>query len=244
MNVEAIWHDLECGAYREDLPLWRGLAARAAGPVLDIGAGTGRLTLDLAARGSEMIALDVSAPLLEALRIRATGLPVQTLCGDARDFTLDCPVSLVIAPMQTLQLFGGADGRAAFLRCALAHLQPGGRLAAALADATDCFDDEHELPPPPDERVILGVRYASQLRGVTDEGDRAAIHRRREIVGNGRHEVHDVVVHLDRVSADDVTREAGALGFDVEPRLEIPESETFLGATVVVLRAPSRRRRA
>ena len=68
--------------------------------------------------------------------------------------------------MQTLQLFGGAAGRAAFLRCALEHLEPGGLLAAALADAMDCFDEDHDVPPPPDDREILGVRYASQLLGV------------------------------------------------------------------------------
>ena len=45
MNLEALWHDLECGAYDEDLPLWRALAGEAGGAVLDIGAGTGRVTL-------------------------------------------------------------------------------------------------------------------------------------------------------------------------------------------------------
>ena len=43
-----IWHDLECGAYAEDLALWRSLAAERGDPVLDIGAGTGRVSLDLA----------------------------------------------------------------------------------------------------------------------------------------------------------------------------------------------------
>jgi hypothetical protein len=42
MNLDAAWHDLECGAYAEDLPLWRMLAGTVGGPVLDVGAGTGR----------------------------------------------------------------------------------------------------------------------------------------------------------------------------------------------------------
>ncbi len=239
MNVEAIWHDLECGGYREDLPLWRTLAAGAGGPVLDVGAGTGRVTLDLAARGTETIALDLSAPLLDALIVRAAGLPVETVHADARDFALSRRVSLVVVPMQTLQLLDGADGRAAFFRCALAHLSPGGLLAAALADATDSFDDEHPLPPPPDERTILGVRYASQLRTVVDEGARAAIHRRREIIGEGRSESTDVVVRLDRVTADEVAHEAQALGFIPEPHRLVPETDSYLGSTVLVARAPS-----
>jgi len=37
----AIWHDIECGAYTADLPLWEELAG--GGRVLDVGAGTGPL---------------------------------------------------------------------------------------------------------------------------------------------------------------------------------------------------------
>ena len=52
-----IWHDVECGRYAADLPLWRGLADEASGPVLDVGAGTGRVAIDLARRGHEVTAL-------------------------------------------------------------------------------------------------------------------------------------------------------------------------------------------
>jgi SAM-dependent methyltransferase len=239
VNLEAVWHDLECGEYEEDLPLWRVLADDADGRVLDIGAGTGRVTLDLARRGIDVIALDVAPPLLEALACRAAGLPVQTLCADARDFALEGRVSLIIAPMQTLQLLGGAAGRAAFLRRALEHLEPEGLLVAALADALDCFDAEHEIPPPAETREILGVRYASQLLAVYDHGDRAAILRRREIIGpQRRYRARDVVIELDRVSAEDVIAEAVPIGFVALPHMYVAESEKYIGATVVALRAP------
>jgi SAM-dependent methyltransferase len=239
VNLEALWHDLECGPYVEDLPLWRALAGRAGGPVLDVGAGTGRVTLDLAVRGVEMVALDAAAPLLEALAHRAAGLPVETVLADARDFTLDRRMSLVLVPMQTIQLLGGRSGRAAFLSCALEHLEPGGVLAAALADAMDCFDEEHDTPPPPAVREIVGVRYASQLRTVAENGGRAAIRWRREITGpGGRYEAYEVVVALDRVSSDEVAGEARELGFRAEPHLFVDQTEEYLGSTVVVLRAP------
>jgi SAM-dependent methyltransferase len=239
MSLEALWHDLECGAYAEDLPLWRALAHAAGGPVLDVGAGTGRVTLDLAGRGIPVVALDVDASLLTALEQRATGLPVSTVAADARGFVVGLRFALILVPMQTLQLLGGHHGRAAFLRCARRHLAPAGVIAAALADALDCFDDEHELPPPPDACEVDGVRYASQLLAVADESDRAAIHRRREIFGPGdHHERQDVVVRLDRVSPGEVAAEARGLGFIVEPEMSIPETEEYLGSTVVVLRAP------
>jgi SAM-dependent methyltransferase len=241
MNLDAVWHDLECGAYQDDLPLWRTLAGSAAGAVLDVGAGTGRVTLDLAARGVEMVALDVSAPLLDALSCRAAGLAVRTVHADARQFAIERRFALVLVPMQTLQLLDGPAGRAAFFRCALEHLEPGGLLVAAIADALDCFDDEHQLPPPPDVREILGVTYASQLIAVREHDGRAAIHRRRKTIGpERRDEAHEVVIRLDRVSADQVANEATAVGFVAEPHMFIPESEQYLGSTVAVLRAPRR----
>jgi SAM-dependent methyltransferase len=237
--TEVLWHDLECGGYREDLPLWRTLAAVTGGPVLDVGAGTGRVTLDLAARGVAVVALDVEASLLEALGRRAAGLPVETVVGDARELALGRRFPLVLVPMQTLQLLGGPGGRAAFLRRALHHLEPGGLLAAALADALDCFDEVHELPPPPDACEIDGIRYASQLLAVDDDGDCAAVRRRRETIGPGEScTSRDVVVRLDRVPADEVAAEALRLGFVRDHYLTVPETEEYLGATVVILRAP------
>jgi hypothetical protein len=146
---------------------------------------------------------------------------------------------LVLVPMQTLQLLGGPSGRAAFLARALDHLEPGGLLAAALADAMECFDEERDMSPPPDACEIAGVRYASHLLAVDDEDGCAAIRRRREVIGPGEYyESHDVVVRLDRVTAREVAAEAAALGFLPEPFRFIPETEEYLGSTVLLLRAP------
>ena len=230
MNLDALWHDLECGDYREDLPFWRALAAETGGPVLDIGAGTGRVTLDLVAAGFDVVALDVEPALLAALTHRAN---VETIVADACAFESDRRFGLILAPMQTLQIL---DDRGAFLRRALAHLRPGGRLAAAVADAMDSFDEERELPPPPQALDIGGVRYASQLLAVVEEDGRAAIHRRRQITGRP---AERIVVHLDRVAPDQIVAEAAAVGFIPEPHRHIPETDRYLGSTIVVLRAPT-----
>lgn len=95
------------------------------------------------------------------------------------------------------------------------------------------------MPPPPDECESAGVRYTSQLIAVADENGRAAIHRRREVIGPGqRYESVEAVVQLDRVTADEIAAEAAELGYVTEPFRFTPQTEEYLGSTVVVLRAP------
>jgi 2-polyprenyl-3-methyl-5-hydroxy-6-metoxy-1,4-benzoquinol methylase len=76
-DERVIWHDVECGGYGADLPLWRELAARCGGPVLEVGCGTGRVALDLARRGHSVTGVDTDPQLVTALRERAHGLDLR-----------------------------------------------------------------------------------------------------------------------------------------------------------------------
>ena len=235
--TDVLWHDIECGGYDVDLPLWRELADREGAPVLDVGAGTGRVALDLARRGHEVVALDRDAALLEALVDRGAGLPVQAVAADARDFGLGRRFPLILVPMQTIQLLGGPEGRARFLRRAREHLAPGGLLAAALADALEAFDSEHDEPPLPDLREVGGVVYASRPVAVRDLGDRAAIERIREVVASdGTRTVTDDVVELDRLDPATLTAEAAAFGLRAEAPRRLEATIDYVGSTVVMLR--------
>jgi SAM-dependent methyltransferase len=230
----AVWHDVECGSYVEDRELWRELADAAGGPVLDVGAGTGRVALDLAARGIEVVALDHDPELLEVLqgRAAAAALSIEIVAGDARSFALgDRRFGLVIVPMQTLQLLGGAEDRAGFLRSALAHLRPAGTIAVALADALESFDAASDGLPEPDVAIVDGVRYASLPLAVVDEGPQIAIHRLRQA---GDAESHDVI-RLDRVSPAQLAEEAEVLGLIAAAARQIPATEVYVGSTVVIL---------
>ena len=73
LDEAVVWHDVECGSYAADLPLWRRLAAERGGPVLDLGCGTGRVALDLAAQGHDVTGLDVEPALVAEFAARARG---------------------------------------------------------------------------------------------------------------------------------------------------------------------------
>jgi SAM-dependent methyltransferase len=238
-----IWHDIECGGYDIDLALWRELAEAAGGPVLDVGAGTGRVSLHLAARGVDVTALDLHEELLAALRARAqrVDLRIPTVAADARDFAVPGGAgrfALILVPMQTLQLLGGAQARAGFLAAARAHLRPGGLVAAALADALDAFDAEHTEPPLPDVKELDGVVYFSRPVAVREHEETVSIERIRETVDRaGARTVEGDVIHLDRVTAAQVAEEAEALGFEALAMRPIPATDEYVGSSVVLLRA-------
>jgi SAM-dependent methyltransferase len=238
--TNAIWHDLECGSYTADLEFWRALAKRVGGPVLDIGAGTGRIALDLAREGHEVTAVDLDDELLEALRERAGDLEVTTLVADARAFWLGTTFPLIIVPMQTVQLLGGSEGRASFLECAAFHLEAPGVLAIAIAHDLELFDvsDGAAAGPLPDVVELDGVVYSSRPVAVRADADGFVLERRRETVtGAGEHRAEEDVIHLDRLEPDTLEAEAEAAGLRPASRLEIAPTEDYVGSTVVMLRA-------
>jgi SAM-dependent methyltransferase len=244
-----IWHDVECASYTEDLPLWRSLAALYGDPVLDVGAGTGRVALDLARAGFRVTALDRDPELIAALERRSgrnfsmdsvsSQARVTTVVADARDFDLGERFPLVIVPMQTVQLLGGEDARGRFLRCAYRHLTPGGVLAVAIAEVLELYEVLDGMPMPlPDVREEDGIIYSSQPTAVRADRAGFVLERRREIVElSGDRTVEDNVIRLDRLTVKGLEREAKAVGFTPAAHRSVPMTEDYSGSEVVILGA-------
>ena len=244
MNT-VIWHDLECGHYEQDLPLWLALAAEHVQQdqaMLDVGAGTGRVAIPLAQAGYRVVALDTDSQLLTELERRAPGLPVETVCADAREFELVARAfPLIAVPMQTLQLLGGADGHLAFMRRARAHLRDGGIVAVAIADVGD-FEEfewhEGDASPLPDVTEQDGWAYFSQPTSVRREGDAFVLERRREAVdAHGARSTSADRIALDVVSVQGLQEAGQRAGLHPHSVRQIAPTEEHIGSQVVIFSA-------
>ena len=229
-----VWHDIECGSYRADLPLWEELAAAAPGPVLDVGAGTGRVALHLARAGFAVTALDRDAELLAELerRARDAAVRVDTIVADAATFAAS-GFGLVAVPMQTIQLLGDRRG---FFASARRALVPGGLVALAIATELEAFEDGGPLPDP-DIGTRDGTRFVSQPTAVRAIPGATRIERLRHTIGpdGARSTAHDII-ELAAVSATELESEGAAAGLRPEPARVIEPTPEHVGSEVVLLR--------
>jgi SAM-dependent methyltransferase len=118
--------------------LWEGLvdtdtavaclaALAGDGLVLELGVGTGRLALPLAARGLAVDGVDASEDMLAQLRTKPGGDVLPVTVGDFADVEVPGPFSLVVLALNTIFALPSQDAQVACFQNAARHLRPGGR---------------------------------------------------------------------------------------------------------------------
>ena len=152
-----------------DAEFYRELAREGAGPVLELGCGTGRVLLGIAAEGAPCTGLDRSPSMLNALRAKSAPPTLRLVCAPMQDFDLGSErFTLIYSAFRAFQHLYTVPDQLACLACVRRHLAPGGRLAF------DVFNPRlermaiDEEPEAEDARFELGgdevVRYTAVRR--------------------------------------------------------------------------------
>jgi precorrin-6B methylase 2 len=252
MNEPAIWQQVEFGSYNADLPVWTELAATAEGPVLELGAGAGRVCLEIArasskrprADGPELIALERDEDLLKELQskakhVRANVALVRADLTSPQELRLPARPSLVIGPLHVIQLFDGAM-RPALLSRLRELAAPGATIALTVVDESTMLSaGAASRQILPDMREIDGWVFSSEPLWVQVSEDALTVRRIRERVspeGKIDRHVHDELLY--RVSPERLQLEGEDVGLVPAGRRQISYSRNEADSTVVLLESP------
>ena len=121
-------------AGRPDLDFYLGFARAAGGTILELGCGTGRVLIPIAAAGYRIVGLDLSEHMLARCREklasqrREVQQRAHLIQGNMVAFELGEAFHLIIIPFRPFQHLLSVDQQLACLRCVHHHLAAGGKL--------------------------------------------------------------------------------------------------------------------
>jgi ubiquinone/menaquinone biosynthesis C-methylase UbiE len=120
-----------------DIPLYQELALQYGSPILELGAGLGRISVPLVRELHRVIALDNSSEMIHELNHARQHLTkefkdnLHIIEEDMTSFSLDEKCGLIIIPLRTIQLLSDEQRQSCLSRC-FANLHQGGALAIHL----------------------------------------------------------------------------------------------------------------
>ncbi|MBN1879209.1 class I SAM-dependent methyltransferase [bacterium] len=128
------WYDLQHMNYTEDLKFYRRIASETGDPILELACGTGRITLDLAARGFKITGLDISKSMLNLARSKSTDqqLNIDWNLADVRSFRLNRKFNLIFFPFNSICHIHDRRGLESLFTSVRQHLTPSGRFVVAM----------------------------------------------------------------------------------------------------------------
>ena len=125
-------YDSENQEFEPDGLFFLKLAQKLNGPVLEIGCGTGRVTIPLAQNHVDITGLDVVPAMIERAKQKAGKLPIQWITADARSFRLERSFRLIFETGSVFQHILTRPDQEAFLARVREHLEDEGRFVVSL----------------------------------------------------------------------------------------------------------------
>lgn len=168
----------------QDVAFYRDAVHEYGDPVLELGCGTGRITLALAEAGHRVTGLDISERMLERCNQKRAALPTEArermhlVQGDMTKFDLGEKFRLVIIPFRPMQHLLEVEQQISCLESVRRHLWPEGRrsgerrgrliLDVFQTDAERMHDPEYQKEGPVAEYAMPDgrrVRIAERVKG-------------------------------------------------------------------------------
>jgi ubiquinone/menaquinone biosynthesis C-methylase UbiE len=214
------WENAQTVA-RRDVAFWCRLAAAQAGPILELGCGTGRIALPVVKSGTRLIGIDRSAPMLDRARrrLRRARLADRALLvrGDIRDlpFRTRARFGCVMAPYGILQSLTRERDLKATLESVARVLRRGGLFAVDLVPDLPRWSEYSR-------RTSLRGRHArgslTLIESVRQEPDRGLTIFDQEYVEvrNGRKRSHRFELAFRTLSVPQMARRLEKAGFSID----------------------------
>jgi ubiquinone/menaquinone biosynthesis C-methylase UbiE len=170
-------YDLENSDFEPDGPFILALAQKLGGAVLELGCGTGRMTIPLAQNGVEVVGLDIVHGMIERARQKSGELPIEWILADVRTFQLSRKFRLIFESGSVFRHMLTRSDQEAYLERVREHLEDNGRLVINLLfprpndlmnteGETDWYTEQH---PDGYEIRVSGIDKYDALRQVKTE---------------------------------------------------------------------------
>ncbi len=138
-------YDQENADFEPDGEFYLAYARQIGGVVLELGCGTGRITIPMAQQGIDITGLDITPQMIERAKSKAERLPIQWVIGDARDFALSRTFRLIFESGATFQHMLTRADQENMLARVREHLEPDGRfIVGTIMPSLSLLQDEPE----------------------------------------------------------------------------------------------------
>ncbi|MCQ3936738.1 MAG: class I SAM-dependent methyltransferase [Chloroflexi bacterium] len=170
-------YDSENYDFEPDGPFILDLAKQLEGSVLELGCGTGRLTIPLAQHGVNITGLDVVPGMIEFAKQKSGDMPINWIEADVRDFHLGRKFSLIFEAGSVFHHMLTRQDQEAYLARVREHLEDDGRLEVNIlfpkskylvsgSEEEEWFTTQH---PDGYEVRVSGIDIYDDLRQVKTE---------------------------------------------------------------------------
>lgn len=195
------------------------------GPVLELGIGTGRLALPLAAGGLAVVGVEASPAMVERLAAKPGAEHIPVTVGDFADVVVPGPFPLVVLAFNTVFALPTAESQMACFANAARHLAPGGRFLVEAWVLDPGPGGPNAVAGSIPDTGSVGVRYVTADRLSLDVAivDQAAavsggqnVHTTQVVLSDGR--VRLFPASHRYAGPDELDRMADAAGLGLERR--------------------------